>query len=249
MIGPLLVLPVLLTAAAVTTDTYRLIFLLSAIPAFLALVVIVLFVREKEGEYVRRPSRFIPELKRMGSRYWALMAVVGVFFLGEVSYAFFVLRGQDIGLSDVEIILLYVLFNVVFVLLAIPSGSLSDRWGRRPVIAVSFLLFACTCATMALAQNWSALLLGFVLFGLYKGTSEGVFKAFVTDVSPSELRATALGGYYTIMGLVMLPGGVAIGLLWDQIGPWAAFAFGIATSILALCMLLLSPKLRSMASC
>ena len=185
----------------------------------------------------------------MGSKYWALMAVVGVFFLGEVSYAFFVLRGQDIGLSDVEIILLYVLFNVVFVLLAIPSGSLSDRWGRRPVIAVSFLLFALTCATMALAQNWSALLLGFVLFGLYKGTSEGVFKAFVTDVSPSELRATALGGYYTIMGLVMLPGGVAIGLLWDQIGPWAAFAFGIATSLLAMSLLLLSPKLGSTPSC
>ena len=249
VIGPLLVLPVLLTAASVTNDTYRLIFLLSAIPAFLALVVIVLFVREKEGESVRRPSRFIPELKRMGSKYWALMAVVGVFFLGEVSYAFFVLRGQDIGLSDVEIILLYVLFNVVFVLLAIPSGSLSDRWGRRPVIAVSFLLFALTCATMALAQNWSALLLGFVLFGLYKGTSEGVFKAFVTDVSPSELRATALGGYYTIMGLVMLPGGVTIGLLWDQIGPWAAFAFGIATSLLAFTLLLLSPKLRSTSSC
>ena len=245
VIGPLLVLPVLLTAAAVTNDTYRLIFLLSAIPAFLALVVIVLFVREKEGGSFRKPSRFIPELKRMGSRYWALMTVVGVFFLGEVSYAFFVLRGQDIGLSDVEIILLYVLFNVVFVLLAIPSGSLSDRWGRRPVIAVSFLLFAMTCATMALAQDWSVLLLGFVLFGLYKGTSEGVFKAFVTDVSPSELRATALGGYYTIMGLVMLPGGVAIGLLWDQFGPWAAFAFGIVTSLLALSLLLLSPKLRS----
>jgi MFS family permease len=248
VIGPLLVLPILLTAAAVTNDTYRLIFLLSAIPAFLALVVIVLFVREKQGASVRTPSKFLPELRRMGPRYWALMTVVGVFFLGEVSYAFFVLQGQNVGLNDAEIILLYVLFNVVFVMIAIPSGSLSDRWGRRPVIFVSFLLFSLTCAIMALANDWPALLLGFVLFGLYKGTSEGVFKAFVTDVSPSELRATALGGYYTIMGLVMLPGGVMVGLLWDHLGPWAAFAFGIATSLSASSLLLLSPVLRP-ASC
>lgn len=109
-------------------------------------------------------------------------------------------------------------------------------------------VFLLTCAIMAVAKDWPTLLLGFVLFGLYKGTSEGVFKAFVTDVSPSELRATALGGYYTIMGLVMLPGGVTVGLLWDQVGPWAAFAFGIATSLSASSLLLLSPVLRP-ASC
>jgi MFS family permease len=100
---------------------------------------------------------------------------------------------------------------------------------------------------MALANDWPALLLGFVLFGLYKGTSEGVFKAFVTDISPSELRATALGGYYTIMGLVMLPGGLTVGLLWDQFGPWAAFAFGIVTSLSASLLLLANPRLRPSA--
>jgi MFS family permease len=244
VLGPLLALPILLTAAAVTTDTYRLIFLLSAIPAFAALVVIVLFVREKEGESVRKPSKFIPELRRMGGRYWALMTVVGVFFLGEVSYAFFVLQGKAIGLSDVEIILLYVLFNVTFVLLAIPSGALSDRIGRRPIIALSFVLFACTCATMALANEWWILGMGFVLYGLYKGTSEGVFKAFVTDVAPAELRATALGGYYTVMGLVMLPGGLIVGLLWDSVGDWAAFTFGIITSLVALTMMVSFSSLR-----
>jgi MFS family permease len=244
VLGPLLALPVLLTAAAVTTDTYRLIFLLSAIPAFVAVMVIVLFLREKEGDAIRKPSRFIPELKRMGGGYWSLMAVVGVFFLGEVSYAFFVLQGLAIGLSDVEIILFYVLFNFTFVLLAIPSGSLSDRVGRKPIIALSFVLFACTCATMAMADRWWVLGLGFVLYGLYKGTSEGVFKAFVTDVAPAELRATALGGYYTVIGLVMLPGGLFIGLLWDSVGDWAAFAFGIVTSLVALMMMISFSSLK-----
>ncbi len=248
VLGPLLALPVLLTAAVVTTDTYRLIFLLSAIPAFAAVAVIVLFVREKETKTVRRPSKFVPELRRMGRRYWALMMVVAVFFLGEVSYAFFVLKAQDIGLSDVDIILFYVLFNLTFVVLAIPSGSLSDRIGRKPVIALSFLMFACTCAVMALADRWWVLGLGFVLFGIYKGSSEGVLKALVTDIAPSELRATALGGYHTIMGLVMLPGGLIAGLLWDSFGDWATFTFGIVTSAIALTMILGLSSLKGASS-
>lgn len=245
VIGPLLVLPILLAAATVTSDTYRLIFLLSTIPAFLAVVIIILFVREKEAPGQGKGRRFWKELGRLSPSYWRLMLVAGVFYLGEISYAFFVLQGQAAGLSDVEIILLYVLFNVMFVITAIPSGSLSDRFGRVPVISLSFVLFVATCMAMALAESWVLLLVGFLLFGAYKGASEGVFKAFVTDVAPKELRATALGGFHTIVGLVMLPGGLVAGLLWDNIGDWATFSFGASTALMALLLLFYFNRGRS----
>ncbi len=239
VIGPLLVIPVLLLASSVTTDTYRLVFLLATIPAILAVLVIVMFVKDVDGHLPRANGRMMQDSKRLGRKFWLLNIVVLVFFLGEISYAFFVLRSEQAGMDTVTTILLYVLFNLVFVLVSLPSGILSDRLGRRPVLATSFILFTATCLIMASADGLLLLALGFVLFGFYKGSSEGVFKAFVVDVVPKDLRGTALGVYHTGVGLVMLPGGVIAGLLWDSIGPSGTFAYGALMSITALILLFL----------
>jgi MFS family permease len=239
VIGPLLVLPVLLVAATVTTDTFRLIFLLSTIPAAIAVVVVLFFVKEVRSQHTETKKRFLSGMRFLGKSFWRLMIVVIIFYLGEISYAFFILQAQATGMDDTTIILLYVLFNLIFVLIAIPSGSLSDRLGRRPVIAFSFLIFSATCAVMSLATNLWLLAIGFTLFGVYKGSSEGVFKAFVSDVSPKGLRGTALGTFHTCVGLVMLPGGVIAGLLWDDVGHWATFAYGAALAIVSVALLVL----------
>ena len=237
VIGPLLVIPVLLAAASVTTDTFRLIFLLSTIPALAAVVVAILFVKEVRAHPGGDKKRFLSGIGLLGRDFWGLMVVVCVFYLGEVSYAFFILKAQAAGADDITIILLYVLFNVLFVVTAIPSGTLSDRFGRRPVLVASFLLFAATCTDMALASDLCFLALGFILFGVYKGSSEGVFKAFVSDISPKGLRGTALGTFPTCVGLVMLPGGIIAGLLWDGVGQWATFAYGAGLAIASIALL------------
>jgi MFS family permease len=237
VIGPLLVLPVLLLAGAVTMDTYRTVFLLATIPAIISVLVIIFYVREVDGHLPRASGNLLRDSKRLGRRFWLLMAVVMVFFMGEISYAFFVLRSDGAGMSTVTTILLYVLFNIVFVLVSLPSGILSDRLGRRPVLAFAFILFALTCLVMSFADGLLLLAIGFILFGVYKGSSEGVFKAFVIDVVPKDLRGTSLGVYHTAIGLVMLPGGLIAGLLWDAVGPWGTFSYGILCSMIALLML------------
>ena len=237
VLGPILILPVLLAASVITEGTYRLIFLLSAIPAFAAVLVIILFVRDKEAREKRGLGHFSKEVRRLGWPFYRLLSVVCVFYIGEISYAFFILRAYDEGFDVVAVTVLYILYNLVFVLVALPAGALSDRLGRRPILAFSFVLFAMTCVTMAVADSWWPLALGFSLFGVYKGSSEGVFKAFVTDVAPKGLRGTALGAFHTAVGLVMLPGGIIAGLLWDSIAPWATFAFGVAMAVTALVLL------------
>ncbi len=238
VIGPLLVLPVLLAAATVTTDTYRLIFLIATIPAALAVVVLILFVREPPMRAPRATGRMLKDAHRLGRRFWALTLVVLIFFAGEISYSFFVLQSQAQGMSTITTILLYALFNVVFVIVSLPSGMLSDRIGRRPVLILSFALFALTSLVMALATGLLLLALGFVLYGVYKGTSEGAFKSFVIDLVPKDLRGTALGVYHTAVGLVMLPGGLVAGLLWDAAGAWGTFGYGITMSLIALVLML-----------
>lgn len=238
VIGPLLVLPVLFAAATVTTDTYRLVFILATIPAALAVLVLFIFVKEPPNKAPRANGRMLKDARRLGRRFWALTLVVLIFFAGEISYSFFVLQSQAQGMSTVTTILLYALFNVIFVIVSLPSGVLSDRVGRRPVLIVSFVLFAMTSLVMASATGLVLLAIGFALYGVYKGTSEGAFKAFVIDLVPKDLRGTALGVYHTAVGLVMLPGGLVAGLLWDAAGPWGTFGYGIAMSLVALALML-----------
>jgi len=244
VIGPLLVIPVLLAAATVTADTYRMIFLVSAIPALAAVFIIIMFVREKESGGGNKLGEFFTEVKRLGRPYYLILIVVMTFYIGEISYAFFILKASDAGVSiaglevDISVILLYVLYNIVFVVVAILSGDLSDRWGRKPIIAASFVVFALAGLTMAIADLLPLLILGFVLFGVYKGASEGVLKAYVTDVAPKQLRGTALGAFHTSVGLVMLPGGLIAGVLWDSsFGPAGTFAFGAMMAVIALVLL------------
>jgi MFS family permease len=238
VIGPLLVIPVLLAASSITAGTYRFVFLLSTIPALVAVIVLLLFVREKPVTRAGQTGAFLKDIGRLGRPFYMLMAVVLTFYVGEISYAFMVLRAYEEGIGTINTILLYVLYNALFVLVAFPAGILSDSRGRKPVIIGSFLIFAGAAAVMAIADSWWILAISFAMFGIYKGTSEGVFKAFVTDVVPSNLRGTALGAFHTSVGLVMLPGGIIAGYLWDNVGHWATFAYGFLTAIVAIVLLL-----------
>jgi MFS family permease len=244
VIGPLLVLPVLVAAAAVTTDTYRLIFLLSTIPAFIAVAIIVLFLRDKKADPADKVDNMFKEMRHLGDRFYLLLMVIMVFYVGEISYAFFILRVMDEGFTviglgvDASIILLYVTLNLFFVLFALLTGGISDRIGRKPVIAASFVIFALTCVVMTTTGSYMALVLGFAMFGVYKGSSEGVLKAYVIDVVPKGLRGTAMGAFHTAVGLVMLPGGIVAGFLWDSYGHWATFAYGASAALLALVLLI-----------
>jgi MFS family permease len=251
VLGPVMTLAVILVLASTGMHMFRTVFTIAVIPAFLAVLVIVLFVREKERSNRKKETDFRRGLKVLGRPFWLLMAVVVTFYIGEISYAFFILRAEDVSANPfvgivpagvdseiVQAIVLYVLFNIVFVLTALPAGNLSDRLGRRPVIMMSFGIFFVTCLAMSYAQDIWFLVLGFVLFGVYKGASEGVFKAYVTDVVPEDLKATALGAFHTSVGIVTLPGGLIAGLLWDVTGHWATFVYGAIMALAAILLLL-----------
>ena len=134
-------------------------------------------------------------------------------------------------------ILLYVLFNIFYAGFAVPFGKLSDKIGRRKVIAFGYLLFSLTCFGFAFFNSLTAFTILFALYGVVYAVVEGNQRAYVSDLSSEELRATALGTFHTVTGLAALPASTVAGFLW-QVSPRVAFLYGGIISSISVILLL-----------
>ncbi len=213
---------------------YRNIFLFAFIPAIVG-VVVVLFVREKnvlvEEETKAKPVK--TSFRELPVNLRLFIVASSVFALGHFGYAFLLLRAKDVGLTDSTAILMYVLFYVVYTLCSIPSGILSDRFGRKPVLVTGYLIFAVTSIGLMFTSGIYSIIVFFVFYGIFYALIDGVQRAFVVDLAPENLRATALGTFHAAIGMVALPGGYIAGLLWDKINPEATFLYGFTLAALS----------------
>ena len=136
-----------------------------------------------------------------------------------------------------DLLLIVIAFNVVDALVAWPVGALSDRVGRRRLIALAWGLYALTYAGFALAGGSAAVLPLWLLYGAYYGVNEAVGRALVADLARPELRATAFGIVNAVTGLAILPASIIAGLLWDRVGQAAPFWFGALCAVGGLVLL------------
>jgi MFS family permease len=215
---------------------YNNLFMLAAIPAFLGVLLVILFVKEKTTiQEIKTKLRKKP----LSPKFKKLLLITAFFYLGNFSYAFFVLRAGDFGYAIESVILLYLAYNITSALFAIPAGTLSDRFGRKPLLALSYIIFSLTCLGFAFAgRAWFVLPL-FVMYGLFDAIIEPVQRAFVSDLAEEEHRATALGAHHTVIGMVALPSSLIVGVLWQSFGATAAFSFGAILSVIAAVLLLI----------
>lgn len=214
---------------------YRTLFLLAAIPGAVAVLVALA---------VREPSHRFPE-NRDGARsvhmpgpLWRFVAVATVFSIGNSSNAFLLLRARDLGWGETGVIGLYVLYNVVYALGSTPLGTLSDRLGRRTVLAAGFAVAAVVYGGLALWAVPLAAPVFLALYGLHDAATVGTARAYITELAPAEAPATALGLYQMARGLSLLVASLVAGGLWTLAGAPVAFLFSTATSILAAVLLL-----------
>lgn len=232
-----------------TRDAFQTIVLVGIVPAVLAVLVLLFFVRERgkgagsespAASFGGPPAEAVNARKGFDLRFKLFLVVVVVFTLGNSSDAFLILRAQDLGFSVPQVLLLFVAFNLVYALVSLPAGLVSDRLGRKGVIVVGWSIYALAYLGLAVTSAaWQVWLL-FALYGLYYGVAEGVSRAFVADLVPAERRGTAYGLYHTAVGLSLLPASLIAGWLWHLIGPEAPFFFGAVTAgVAALGFLLL----------
>ena len=208
------------------------------IPGVLAVLLLQIFVREiKRKEALSAATRFpLSGVKGMFStRFWVFLAIVAVFNLGSMPHNYFcIMRAQDLGSSLLQVLLMVLLFNAVYAGAALPMGILSDKLGRRWVLALGWFIYALVYLGFTLSSTIWHVWLAFACLGVYFAIIEGVSRAFVADLAPAEMRGTAYGLYHCVVGICVLVGGVIGGVLWDVISPAATFYFGACLAFLAM---------------
>lgn len=218
-------------------NDFQSVFWVAAIPAVLAVGLLFFAVHEPERPKGLRRVRFplsLPELGRLGSAYWLVVAVATVFTLARFSEAFLILRAQAVGLPIVLVPMVLVVMNVVYALAAYPAGMLSDRFNRLTILIIGFALLIAADLTLAFTGDLIGVTLGVVLWGLHMGFTQGLLATLVADTAPPELRGTAFGVFNLLGGLALLAASVVAGILWDQLGAQATFLTGAGFTVLAL---------------
>ncbi len=215
-------------------NAFRTIFYITAIPGAIAVLVLVMFVREtKRQREVSRKQTPSLSFKNFPVEFYVLLFFTVIFAIGNSSDAFIILRIRNIGFSASSTVMLYLVFNISYAFLATPFGALSDKIGKKYVLGIGYLVFSLVYLSLALIQHSGLAVLILLVYGLYYAMTEGVGRAIVSEFVPSERLGTAFGLYHTLMGLSLLPASIIAGVLWDKIAPSAPFYYGAVTSLTA----------------
>lgn len=217
---------------------YKQLFLLSCIPAVFSLLMFAFIKETGKKRDPKAPLQIVGGLKNLDGRLKLYLVVVFLFTLGNSSNTFLLLKAGNVGFDPATVVLLYLLYNIVSSLMAIPFGRLSDRLGRKTLLVSGYLTFAVVYGLFAWAPNKGSIIFAFALYGFFTAMTAGVERAFISEIAPKELKGTMLGLHSTIVGVALLPASVIAGFLWTAFGAMVPFAFGSALSLLAAVILI-----------
>lgn len=233
IVGPLLAFAVLWFFPG----DYRKVFLIGAIPAFLGVLSIIFFVKEAKRSKTEKLGKLA--FSDFSKDYYIFLFIVFIFTLGNSTDALLLIKASDVGISDAFIPIIYMIFNSVSVLFAVPLGKLSDKIGRKRIIIAGYVMFALIYFGFGKATTPLAVTLLFACYGLYSAATDGIQKALVSDIIGKEKRGTGLGVYNAILGMTLLPASYIAGLLYDNVNNRAPFYFGATTATVSAILMLL----------
>jgi MFS family permease len=221
-----------------TVPTFHLIVLASIIPGVLAVIVLALGAVEVAGAGHGSDRKRLT-FREVDTRFKYFLFVLVLFMLGNSSDAFILLRGQERGLSILQVMGMSLTFNAIYTVFAGPLGAWSDKVGRRRLMFIGWLAYGLVYLGFAFSQTgWQVWAL-FGLYGLYYAATEGAGRALVADLVPATQRGSAYGLYNAAIGISVLPASLIAGFLWQGAGRWtgfgasAPFFFGAAMALLA----------------
>ncbi len=237
IIGPLLAYFLLLELGQ-NTETFHIIFIISIITAVTSVVILSL-VNEHPGTPHKKENIF-KVWGTLSHQFKQYLIPASIFSLAYFSFGFLLLRAYNLGFSIKDVVLLYALFNISFVVISIPIGKLGDLIGRQYIIILGYLIYILMSLGFIFAkEKWEVIVL-FLLFGVFYSIDEAQNKAFITDIE-KDRRATALGTYNFFTGLIYLPASVIAGFLWI-FNPIYAFIFaGVITTVAIVIFIFLKP--------
>ena len=223
-----------IAALAWFAGDFRMAFWLAAIPAFLAVALIVLGVdepdRRQEGGKARRLS--LADARRLPRAFWLVTGIAALMALARCSEAFLVLRAADVGIAVGQAPWVMVAMTLVYTAAAYPAGAALDRGRGSAMLYAGLAALVAAHATLAYATGAVAVFAGAGLWGLHMGLTQGIFSAMVAEHAPADLRGSAFGVFNLASGVAMLLASGLAGAVWDAAGARAAFALGAAIALL-----------------
>jgi MFS family permease len=242
LIGYVLVMWLVTNSTAPTTREFTRIFLLASIPAILAVLVAIFFMRETTAHVDTGVE--IPKLSVRGfdGNFKRYLLILALFTLSNSSDSFLLLRARDAGVSIAFLPLLWAAHHGMKVLSSLYGGDLSDRLGRKRLIVSGWVLYAAVYAGFAFVGSEVGVWALFLVYGVYFGLAEGAEKALVADLVRPEQRGTAYGLYNLAFGITVFPASLLMGMIWDWKGPTTAFLISAVMGATAAALLLLFVK-------
>ena len=229
------VLGALVAAAIVYWGTTRLdvVIALSAIPGMLAVCLFAFGIKEAPRPVPLSAERAPLSWARLSPISRRYLAVLAFFTLGKIPETFLLLRGHEIGMPVVELLLLWAAMHVVKAAIAQQAGSHTDRVGRRPLILTGWMVYAVTLLALAFVAKPLMLWAWSLALGFYFGLTEGAERALVRDLATPAERGTAFGWFHMLVGMAAIPAGLLIGGLWSFYGVKTAFLVSALLAALA----------------
>lgn len=211
---------------------YQILFWVAVIPAIIG-VILLFFAQEVKIKKSTAIQKLTFSWAALDKRLRGFIIITFLFNLGNSSNQFLLVRAGNFGFAPEQVVLLYLLMNISYFLVTYPAGRLSDYIGRRAVVVTGYTIYGLVYMGFAVAGSQNAIVVLFVLYGLYTGLTEGVEKALLADMAPVNQTATVYGIHALTVGLALLPASLIAGLLWDTFGAAAAFWFGSFTGLSA----------------
>lgn len=241
LVGVLLTMGLL----ALLPEHYRTIFFIATIPGIAA--VWLTFGLKEEKRQLQQDARTaetcIAQQKesppKLSKEYWITLGLLTIFAFANSSDTFLILRARNLGLSDIQTILAYALFNAVYAVSSYPLGIISDRFGRWRMVIAGWLVYSIVYFGLAFSTT-SAIWFLFPLYGLFMGLTEGIGKALIRDKIDEAHRGTAMGIFHMSIGFSSLAGSILAGLLWDGFSPKAPFLLGGSIALFAVVLMIFS---------
>lgn len=233
IVGPLIAFALLVFFPG----NYRMIFLLSGIPAILGIFVIIFGIKEakKNKESLFRKFRF----REFPREYYLFLVIIFIFTLGNSTDALLMVKANEVGVKVAFIPLVYLVTNTVSVLFSIPLGSLADKIGKEKLLIGGFLVYAVVYFGFGATHSVLIIVILFALYGFYSAATDGVQKAFVSDMVDNNKQGTGLGIYNALLGITLLPASLMAGILYDKVNSSIPFYVGAATACLSAILMVL----------
>lgn len=231
--GPLIAFALL----SLFPGNFRLIFIFAGIPAIAGIFVIIFGIKEVRKSKAELFQKF--HFSDFPRRYWFFLGIIFIFTLGNSTDALLLVKANEAGIKVAYIPLVYLVTNLVSVIAAIPAGSLSDRIGKEKVLVAGFLIYTVVYYMFGTTAEKSVLIFLFALYGLYSAATDGIQKAFISDIVGRNKRGTGLGIYNALLGITLLPASLIAGILYDRVNASIPFRFGAAMALLAAILMIL----------